>query len=209
MDLILIIGSKRWSSWSLRPWIALKQAALPFEERLIALRRPDTKTRILEKSPSGKVPLLIDGDILVWDSLAILEHIAVRFPDAGLWPRDLGPLALARSISAEMHSGFAPLRRELPMDIASRLPQPDLSGDAIADIARVQAIWRDARARFGKDGPFLFGRFTIADAMFAPVAGRFQTYGVALDPVCEAYVKTIMSLPAIAEWSQAASAEAI
>jgi glutathione S-transferase len=209
MALILTIGSKRWSSWSLRPWLALKQAAIPFEERLIPLRQPDTKPRILEYSPSGKVPLLIDGDILVWDSLAILDYIAVRFPDAGLWPRDLGPLALARSISAEMHSGFAPLRRELPMDIASRLPLPDLSDEAMADIARVQAIWRDARARFGGTGPFLFGAFTNADAMFAPVASRFQTYGVALDPVCEAYVKTIMSLPAIVEWSQAASKETI
>ncbi len=209
MTLILTIGSKRWSSWSLRPWIALKQAAIPFEECLIPLRQPDTKTRILKESPSGKVPFLMDGDIIVWDSLAILDYIAARFPDAGLWPRDLGPLALARSISAEMHSGFAALRRELPMDIASRLPHPDLSDDAVDDIARVQAIWRDASARFGKDGPFLFGRFTNADAMFAPVASRFQTYGIALDPVCEAYVKTIMSLPAIAEWSQAASAESI
>jgi glutathione S-transferase len=209
MALILTIGSKRWSSWSLRPWIALKQAGIPFEERLIPLRQPDTKARILESSPSGKVPLLIDGDIQVWDSLAILDYIAVRFPDAGLWPRDLGPLALARSISAEMHSGFAPLRRELPMDIASRLPLPDLSDEAMADIARIQAIWRDARARFGGIGPFLFGAFTNADAMFAPVASRFQTYGVALDPVCDAYVKTIMSLPAIAEWSQAASKETI
>jgi glutathione S-transferase len=209
MSLTLIIGTKKWSSWSLRPWVALKEAGIPFKEMPIHLRQSDTKARILEYSPAGKVPILIDGRELVWDSLAILDYLAVRFPEAKLWPQDLSALAVARSVSAEMHSGFPDLRKELPMDIGVELPMPDLSAGAAADVERVQAIWRDARARFGSAGPFLFGRFTNADAMYAPVVTRFRTYSVPVDPVSGAYMQTILGLPSIRAWYRAADEEEI
>jgi glutathione S-transferase len=209
MSLTLIIGTKKWSSWSLRPWIALKEARLPFREMMIHLRQSDTKARILEYSPAGKVPVLIDGREMVWDSLAILDYLAVRFPDTKLWPQDLAGLAFARSISAEMHSGFPDLRRELPMDIGVELPTPALSAGAAADVERVQAIWRDARGRFGGAGPFLFGRFSNADAMYAPVVTRFRTYGVPVDPVCAAYMDAVLALPSMTAWYRAADEEEI
>jgi glutathione S-transferase len=209
MSLTLIIGTKKWSSWSLRPWVALKEAGIPFKEMLIHLRQSDTKARILEYSPAGKVPILIDGRELVWDSLAILEYLAVRFPESKLWPHDLSALAVARSVSAEMHGGFPDLRRELSMDIGADLPTPDLSAGATADVERIQAIWRDARARFGAAGPFLFGRFSNADAMYAPVVTRFQTYNIPVDPVSDAYMQTILGLPSIGAWYRAADEEEI
>jgi len=209
MSLTLIIGTKKWSSWSLRPWVALKEAGIPFKEMLIQLRQSDTKARILEYSPAGKVPILIDGRELVWDSLAILEYLAVRFPESKLWPHDLSALAVARSVSAEMHGGFPDLRRELSMDIGADLPTPDLSAGAAADVERIQAIWRDARARFGAAGPFLFGRFSNADAMYAPVVTRFQTFNIPVDPVSEAYIQTILSLPSMRAWYRAADEEEI
>lgn len=205
MSLTLVIGTRQFSSWSLRPWIALKQIGADFREILIPLRQPDTKAHILAHSPGGKVPILIDGDLTIWDSLSILEHLAERFPSHALWPADPVARVLARSVSAEMHSGFAALRKELGMEITSTLPTPDLTPEAAADVARVQKIWTDARARFGSAGPFLFGRFTNADAMYAPVATRFRTYGIQLDPVCERYVATIMDLPALAEWRDKAA----
>ncbi len=209
MSLILIIGTKRWSSWSLRPWIAMKEAKLPFEEMVIPLRQSDTKARILEYSPAGKVPVLIDGRDVIWDSLAILDYLAARFPEAALWPRDFPALALARSISAEMHAGFPDLRRELPMDIGADHPRPDLSPGAAADVERIQAIWRDARGRFGGAGPFLLGHFSIADAMYAPVVTRFQTYNIPLDPICAAYRRTILGLAAMREWYRTVAEEQI
>jgi glutathione S-transferase len=213
MSLTLVIGSKRWSSWSLRPWLALRQAGIPFAERVIALRQEDTKSRILEYSPSGKVPLLIDGDVPVWDSIAILEYLAERFPEAGFWPAELAARARARSISAEMHSGFPALRRELPIDVSQDAPgflaAPQLSAEAVDDIARIQAIWRDSRLAFGDGGPFLFGRFSNAEAMYAPVASRFRTYGVEADPVSRSYIETVSALPAMVEWRRAASIEGI
>ena len=209
MSLTLIIGTKKWSSWSLRPWIALKEAKLPFREMIIHLRQSDTKARILEYSPAGKVPVLIDGREMVWDSLAILDYLAARFPDTRLWPQDLAGMAFARSISAEMHSGFPDLRRELPMDIGVELPMPVLSPAATADVERVQAIWRDARGRFGAAGPFLFGRFSNADAMYAPVVTRFRTYGVPVDPVCAAYMDAVLALPSMTAWYRAADEEEV
>jgi glutathione S-transferase len=211
MSLTLVIGTKKWSSWSLRPWIALKEAKLPFKEILIHLRQSDTKARILEYSPAGKVPILIDGRKMVWDSLAILDYLAVRFPDAKLWPHDMAALACARSISAEMHSGFPDLRREFPMDIGVELPMPmpAPSAAAAADIERVQAIWRDARGRFGGAGPFLFGRFSNADAMYAPVVTRFRTYNVPVDPVSAAYIDSILALPSMTAWYRAADEEEV
>jgi len=207
MGLMLVIGSKKWSSWSLRAWLALKQAGIPFEELVIPLRQPGTKPRILEYSPAGKVPVLIDGNDRVWDSLAILDYLADRFPDKELWPSDMPARALARSIAAEMHAGFPAVRNELPMDVSHRLPTPTLSPEAAVELERIKTLWSDARSRFGAAGPFLFGRFTNADAMYAPVATRLETYGISLDPLCHAYVQELLNLPPMKDWYRAAAQE--
>ncbi|HEX6957797.1 MAG TPA: glutathione S-transferase family protein [Ferrovibrio sp.] len=214
-DLTLVIGNKNYSSWSLRPWLALKATGAAFDEVMIGLRHPDTRAKILAHSPAGKVPILKHGDLLVWESLAICEYLAETFPAAGLWPEDARARAVARCIATEMHAGFMALRRDLPMDIA-RLGKAAgaASEEAKADIARVQQIWQDCRGRFGADqggdsgGPFLFGRFSITDCMFAPVATRFRTYGVALDPISAAYVDAIYAWPAMQEWCAASAKEA-
>jgi glutathione S-transferase len=206
-ELTLVIGNKRFSSWSLRPWIALKQIGIPFREVLVLLRRPETKAEILKHSPSGKIPCLIDGELSVWDSLAILEYLNELKPQAQLWPRDRAARAFARAISAEMHSGFPALRQHLGMDL-KREPQPSTwPAEAAADIERVQAIWAECRTRHGAGGPFLFGHFTAADAMYAPVVTRFHRYGVRLDPVLTAYRDTVLALPAMQEWTAAAQSE--
>ena len=206
----LVIGNKAYSSWSLRAWLALKMTGAPFDEIVIALSRPETYQKILTHSPSGRVPALLADGMTVWDSLAILEFLAERFPEAGLWPADPIKRALARSISAEMHAGFAPLRRHMPMDLKQRRPGLGRMPAVFDDIARITEIWRGCRARYGGpsgQGPFLFGRFTNADAMFAPVATRFVTYEVPLDEDSQAYVDAIVALPAMAEWTEAAIAE--
>lgn len=202
--LVLVIGTKRFSSWSMRPWLALKQAGLPFDEVEITLRQPDTKQRILEHSPSGKVPLLKDGDLKIWDSLAICEYVAEAACAVPLWPENRGARAVARSVAAEMHSGFMGLRQHLSMDVCDKIALPEIPLDAQADIERITALWNDCRAKYGAGGDFLFGRWSIADAMFAPVATRFVTYGVALDPVSQAYVDATMALPALQDWIKAA-----
>lgn len=211
-DYTVVIGDKNYSSWSLRPWLALKHCGIPFEEICIRLRQPDTKAEILRHSPAGKVPTLKAKQGVVWDSLAILEYLAERHPEQRLWPRDADARAAARSISAEMHSGFVTLRNDMPMDLLSRLPSPPISAVLEADIRRIVAIWRDSRARFGTDGPFLFGAFTNADAMYAPVATRFRSYGVDLvrygdDGTASAYAETLLALPAVAAWTEGAVAE--
>jgi len=210
-DLSLVIGNKNYSSWSLRPWLALKATGQPFNEVMIVLRRPETKAEILLHSVAGKLPVLKAGDLTIWESLAICEYIAETWPQAGLLPEDARARAVARSVMSEMHAGFVALRRELPMDIAklSPLAQNGVtpSEEAKLDIARVQQIWQDCRGRFGKKGDFLFGGFTLADAMYAPVATRFRSYGVALDPVSEAYVNAIYAMPAMQEWCAAAAKE--
>jgi glutathione S-transferase len=205
--LFLLIGNKKYSSWSLRAWLVLKQAGLAFEEKLVPLDRPDTRASILKYSPSGKVPFLRHGNVEVWESLAIGEYLAEAFPAAGLWPKDVVARARARTVSSEMHAGFGDLRRYLPMDVGRDLKSESRAQHVAGDIARIQQIWTDCRQRFGQEGPFLFGRFSIADAMFAPVVTRFQTYGVTLDPVCAAYRDTIMNLPAMKEWVEAARRE--
>jgi glutathione S-transferase len=177
----LVIGDKNFSSWSLRPWIALKQAGLPVEERLVRLRRPGTKAEILQHSPSGKVPALKIGDSVIWDSLAILEFLAEAHPDAQLWPEDSEARALARSVSAEMHAGFPTVRNAMSMDWVSRLPMPPMTDVLRAEIERIVNIWTGLRARYANGGPFLFGAFSNADTMYLPVASRFRTYGVALE----------------------------
>ncbi len=207
-DLVLVIGSKRYSSWSLRPWLALKQTGTPFEELVVTLRQPDTKACILQHSPSGKVPLLKHGELIVWESLAICEYLAESWPESGLWPQDRAARAVARSVSTEMHAGFMALRQHLPMDVCALTPMGSLAPEVAADVERIQRIWRDCRSRFGGEGPFLFGRFSIADAMYAPVATRFTTYGVELDTVSRAYVQAIWALPAMQEWKAAAEREA-
>ncbi|OAN54630.1 glutathione S-transferase [Paramagnetospirillum marisnigri] len=205
MALTLVIGTKRWSTWSLRPWLALKVARIPFAEVEIALRQPETKAQILEWSPSGKVPLLDDDGFKVWDSLAICEYLADRFPEAGLWPEDAQARAVARCVSAEMHSGFMPLRRDCSMDVLADLPLAEINDEVKADIARIDAIWTDCRAHFGGrgeggGGPFLFGRFSIADAMFAPVASRVRTYHLPVGAVSAAYVDAILGMAEVREW---------
>lgn len=203
MALTLLIGNKNYSSWSFRPWIAMKVAGIAFEEIVISLDAADFKRRVLEVSGTGKVPALIDGDIHVWESLAILEHLADRFPQAGLWPADPAARAHARAISAEMHAGFLPLRRECPMNMWRPVRPHTLSEDAQANVVRIDAMWNDSRARFGAGGPFLFGAFCAADAMYAPIVSRFATYGAAVSEGARAYMDAVMALPAYAEWRQA------
>jgi glutathione S-transferase len=203
--LTLVIGNKNYSSWSLRPWLAMKQTGIPFEEHRVALYQPDSRRRVLEHSPTGKLPVLKDGATTVWDSLAILEYVAEKFPDRGLWPRSGAARALARSVSAEMHSGFTALRARMPMNLRNSYPGRGLTPEVEADIARIAGLWTACRA--AASGPFLFGDFCIADAMFAPVATRFVTYGVKLPPVCQTYVDALIGLPAMQAWYADARAE--
>jgi len=210
MSLTLVIGNKNYSSWSMRPWLALRAGGIPFDEVFIPLYTDQAdKERILSFTRSGKVPALIDGDVTVWDSLAIIEYLAERFPDAKLWPADRAARAHARSVSAEMHSGFMPLRNECGMNLHRPIRSLTLSADAHANVARVEQIWTDCRERYGKQGPFLFGAFTAADAMYAPVVHRFRTYAIKVAPPAQAYMETMMALPAFAEWTKAGLAETL
>jgi glutathione S-transferase len=210
MALKLIIGNKNYSSWSVRPWLALRANQIAFEEIFIPLYTGDAdKRRILGFTQSGKVPALLDGDVTIWDSLAIIEYAAERFPQARLWPEDRASRAHARSISAEMHSGFAALRNECGMNLHRPVGAVTLSANASADIARVQQIWIECRERYGKLGPFLFGSFGGADAMFAPVVHRFRTYAIEVEPGARDYMATMMALPAFQEWTRAGIAETI
>ncbi|MDP1645717.1 MAG: glutathione S-transferase family protein [Thiobacillus sp.] len=206
--LTLVIGNKNYSSWSLRPWLVLRQAGIPFEEVRIPLYRPESAALLTAWSPSGKVPALHDGDIHVWDSLAICEYLHERFPEQGLWPADAGARAVARSVSAEMHAGFDALRQNMSMNIRGRYPDKGRTPECLADIERILAIWTDCRARFGGSGDFLFGRFSIADAMYAPVVLRFQTYAVALAGAARNYADAMLALPALQAWVADAVAEA-
>lgn len=206
--LTLAIGNKNYSSWSMRPWLALRASGIPFTEVFIPLYTDQAdKDKILAFSRAGKVPVLVDGDITVWDSLAIIEYAAERFPDAGLWPADRAARAHARSISAEMHSSFAALRRECGMNIHRPVGAKALSAEAEADIARVKAIWTDCLTRYG--GPYLFGKVGGADAMYAPVVHRFRSYAVPVEGVVADYIDTMQALPAFREWTEAGLAETI
>lgn len=195
--MLLVIGNKNYSSWSLRPWIALKVLGVPFDEKRIALRRPETKAEILRHSPAGRVPVLEDGDTVVWDSLAILEYLAEKYPQ--LWPSDRAERAKARSIAAEMHSGFAALREHMSMNIRKRYAGKGRTPDSMADVARIDEIWSQAK------GPFLFGSFTAADAMYAPVVLRFRTYEVQVRK--KSYMDAVLALPAMREWIESAERE--
>ena len=207
----LVIGNKNLSSWSLRPWVLLRQAEIPFTEEVRLFETPGWRDRIHEASPSGRVPVLRHGALVVWDSLAICEYVAELHPEAGLWPEDREARAVARAVAAEMHSGFAALRKDLSMDVLARVPRKTRSQETARDIERVLAIWEDCRARFGERsaGPFLFGRFGVADAMFAPVVWRFRTYDVPLEghPRADAWYRTMLELPAMRAWESDAEAE--
>ncbi|MEJ7731444.1 MAG: glutathione S-transferase family protein [Polyangiaceae bacterium] len=203
----LIIGNKNYSSWSLRAWLVLKHAGVPFEEQLVLLDRPDSSTELAKASPSRRVPVLRIGDLSVWDSLAIAETVAERAPAAGLWPADPDARALARAVTCEMHSGFAALREHMPMNVRRHAPGMGRKPGVAEDIARIQALWGETRARFGAGGPLLFGAFTIADAFFAPVVSRFVTYEVEVDASSRAYMDAIWALPAMEDWRTAAAAE--
>ena len=207
-DLTLVIGNRNYSSWSLRPWLALRNAGIPFDERLLQLSGENWKEAIAAVSPSGRVPVLLHGARTVWETLAILEYVNELYPDAGLWPEDRDARAEARAVACEMHAGFGALRTHMPMNLRRR----DLAGKGRGpgvddDIARICEIWRDCRARCGAGGDFLFGAFGATDAMFAPVVTRLDTYGVALDDTCAAYSRAVLTLPAFVEWRDAALQE--
>lgn len=206
-EFTIVLGNKSYSSWSLRGWLALKQTGASFEEIVIPFRQADSRERILAQSPSGRVPVLRHGGLTVWDSLAIGEYLAERFPDAGLWPSDPAARAVARAVTAEMHAGFTALRRGLPMDLRSRHPGFALTPRVGDEIARITALWQDCRSRFGSHGDFLFGGFTLADAAYAPVVTRFVTYDVALGGTAAAYRDAVLAWPAMVEWTEAGLAE--
>ena len=207
-DLTIYLGNKNYSSWSMRPWLVLKRTTVAFNEVVIPLYQPTSKATLLKYSPSGRVPALHHGSLTVWDSLAICEYLAEAFPAFDLWPKDPVARAVARAVSAEMHAGFQALRQHLPMNVRSSFPDRGVSPEVQADINRVMSIWRDCRTRFGQGrGDFLFGAFTIADAMYAPVVTRFRTYKVELEREAEAYCEAIMGLPAMQEWIAAARNE--
>jgi glutathione S-transferase len=206
-DLTIYIGNKNYSSWSLRPWLALKQTGLAFKEIVVPIGQPTTRSTILLHSPSGKVPALRHGDLVLWESLAICEYLAELAPDRGLWPESPVARATARSISHEMHAGFAALRANLPMNIRSSFPNRAFPPEVWTDVGRILALWGNARREYGADGPFLFGQFCIADAMFAPVVARFRTYGVTLDADAQAYGDAVWAFPAFQEWRTAAHRE--
>ncbi|HEX5843462.1 MAG TPA: glutathione S-transferase family protein [Pseudomonas sp.] len=207
MSLTLVIGNKNYSSWSLRAALALELAGVAYDELLIPLYQADSKARLLEHSPVGKVPVLKTEEGPVWDSLAIAEYLAERFPEAHLWPRGQYARAVARSVCAEMHSGFVGLRTHLSMDLAHDQALAEIPAAAQADIQRICELWAECRASFGQDGHFLFGHASLADAFFAPVAARLRSYRVALPPVAAAYVQTIYQWPAFQRWYQAAQEE--
>lgn len=206
-DYTLIIGNKNYSSWSLRPWLAMKVAGIEFEERMILLFDDNWKANIAAVSPSKCVPVLQHGDTTVWETLAILEYLAERHPDKGLWPTDPKARALARCISAEMHAGFTKLRGNMPMNIRRLTPGKGMAPGVAEDIARISEIWNQCRATYGAGGDFLFGSFTIADAMFAPVVNRLTNFAVKLDDVSAAYRDAVLALPDMIAWSDAGRAE--
>ncbi len=205
-QLTLVIGNKNYSSWSLRPWLAMKQAGLQFKEIRIPLDTPNTHQQIRRYSPSGKVPVLLDADFVVWESLAICEYIAENFAPQ-LWPSDPQAKAIARAVSHEMHANFMNLRMQMPMDCRGRYPGEGMKPEVQVDIDRITTLWRNCRKTYGASGQLLFGKFSIADAMFAPVVSRFITYGVKLDVIAQEYVETIWKLPAIQDWMKDADQE--
>ncbi|TBV07276.1 glutathione S-transferase family protein [Phytopseudomonas dryadis] len=208
MSLELVIGNKNYSSWSLRGWLAIELSGAAYVETLVPLYAADSHARLLSHSPTAKVPVLKTADAgVIWDSLAIAEYLAERYPEAGMWPRDSAARAMARCACAEMHSGFGALRSHMPMNMQRQAPLASVPEEVQADIQRIVTLWADCRQRFGADGEFLFGRASIADACFAPVASRLRSYAVPLPASAEAYVESIFQWPAFKRWQQAALEE--
>lgn len=208
--LTLVIGNKNYSSWSMRPWVAMTAFNIPFHEVRVLLDQQDTATKIAAYSACGRVPVLLAGDMTIWDSLAICEYLAEQFPEKHLWPQDVAARAMARSVCAEMHSGFSSLRTSMSMNIKGRYPGKGRTPGTQADIGRISEIWEDCLARFGHTGGhsgFLFGEFSIADAYYAPVVMRFHTYGVTLPPALNGYCERVRNHPAVARWIAEAMAE--
>jgi glutathione S-transferase len=207
MPLKLVVANKAYSSWSLRPWILLAHFKIPFEEVVIAMDRPETRGAMLKYAPTGKCPSLHDGKIAVWESLAIMEYVAEQYPEKAIWPKGKAARAHARSLASEMHAGFQALRQECPTNFRRAPKAITLSADAKADVARIEAAWAGAREAFGKSGPFLFGRFSAADAMFAPVVNRFHAYAIPVSPATRSYMDAVMALPAWKAWIADGEAE--
>lgn len=207
--LVLYLGTRTYSTWSLRAWLALQHTGASFTEEVIALYQPGSREALLRRSPSGRVPALRHGDLVLWDSLAICEYVAELFPEARLWPGDRATRALARSVSSEMHSGFTALRSAMSMDLRREIAPIARDAAVDADIDRVTSIWTECRRAHGQEGEYLFGHFTIADAMFAPVVTRFRTYAVPLAGAAAAYAETMWRHPGLAEWVAAAQTESL
>jgi len=207
MPLKLVLANKAYSSWSLRPWILMAHFKIPFEEIIIPLDLPDTRAAILAHSPTGKVPALIDGAITVWETLAIVEYLAESYPAKAIWPKARAARAHARSLASEMHAGFQALRQQCPMNFRRPVRALDFTSETRADIARVEAAWAEARRRFGKAGPFLYGRFSAADAMFAPVVNRLHVYDAPVNAATRTYMSAMSALPAWRAWAADAEAE--
>lgn len=205
MNLTLVVGNKNYSSWSMRPWVALRGCGVPFTERVVKFESEDWKANIGALSPSGLVPVLWEGGpgsgFPTWDTLAIVERANELFPDNGLWPADPQARARARSVASEMHSGFRALRGAMPMNLRGRHPGKGMNPEVARDIARICVIWTEARAMFGKGGPYLFGAFSAADAFYAPVATRFATYAVELTGEAKSYQQALLQNPAVREWT--------
>ncbi len=211
-EFTLVIGNYNLSSWSLRPWLVMKQLGIPFDTVKVDLKSsgdkpPDVKAEILRHSPSGRVPALKHRGLTVWDSLAICEYLAETFPEKRLWPEDKAARAIARSVSAEMHSGFMGMRTKMSMNFKGRTPLAEIPAEAAGDVKRIQEIWSNCRQQYGTLGPYLFGGFSIADAMYAPVVSRFTTYGVKADSASKAYMDTVWKMPAMQDWLKGAEQE--
>lgn len=206
-DFKIVLGNKNYSSWSLRGWLALKRCGVAFDEEVIPLYQDDWRARLLAVSPAGKVPVLLHGERIIWDTLAIVEYLHEVFPAARLWPEERGARAMARAVSAEMHAGFAALRNDMPMDFRGDIDTPQRGRAVEADILRVVEIWQDCRARFGAGGPFLFGAFSAADIFYAPVAARFAAYDVDLPAAAAGYRDAVLAWPDVEEWRRAAVEE--
>ncbi len=212
MALRLVIANKAYSSWSQRPWVLMRHFQIPFEETVIAMDRPETRADMLAFAPTGKCPALVDGDTIVWESLAIIEYLAESFPESPIWPREKPARALARALASEMHAGFMALRSHCPTQFRRPVRKIALTPLVEADVARIEAAWADARTRFGQSsknnpGPFLFGAFCAADAMFAPVVNRLHTYDIPVGPETRAYMAAMMALPTWKDWEAGAKEE--
>ena len=206
-ELKLIIGNRNYSSWSLRAWLAMRQAGLAFSEEMVPLDQPETRDRLWGYSAAGRVPVLYHGDLIVWDTLAIIEYLAETFPEHPQWPADTQARALARSVSAEMHAGFASLRCEIPMNIRADGRQVKLTDAAEADVARILELWQSCLDRRDADGPYLFGPFCAADAMFAPIVSRFRTYGIVLTPDLQDWSDAVWTTQGMSWWRAASEQE--